>query len=411
MMLNQSQLKNEMIAGLTTFLTMAYIIVLNPTILSTPGTGMSFSGVKTATVLLAFSMTLLMGLFAKLPIAVAPGMGINAFFTYSLVLGQNIPWQIALGMTFWSGGLFLILSVSPIRSQIVRLVPGSIKLGMTIGIGLFLFLIGLKNGQFIEPHPVTMMKMAPLTMNSGLSFFGLLILFVAYLWRPMFAPLISIISITLISILLKNTTMPESFISAPDFGSVFLKLDLIQSLNFIYLPSILTLMMTDLFDSLSTFVGVCEQARLIDENGQPKNLYRGLIVDSLATLSAGLLGTSAGTAYIESMSGVSVGGRTGLTAMMTAFCFLPFLFLAPIMSIIPLSATAPVLIFVGLLMLKNLEKVNWQKTIDWAPTIVGMLMIPFTFSMTIGFVSSVSVYLILKLFERLSNQQRQFKIF
>ncbi len=299
-MIQTKTVKNEVIAGMTTFLTMSYIIIVNPSILSTPGTGMSFSGVMTATILLCFLMTLLMGIYAQLPIAVAPGMGINAFFTYSMILGEGIPWPVALGMTFWSGVFFLIVSLTPLRVWLVKNIPTSLKLAMSVGIGSFLILIGLKNSEIIVSHPVTFVQMGQFSSTMCLSIFGLVINYVLSHLSTVFAPLLSIFTVTLASYFLGKTSMPNSVFAPPDFQSVFFQLDIVHSLTWVFIPTIFTLMLTDLFDSISTFVAISNQANLFDSNGEPKNIYRGLVVDSLATLSAGLLGTSAGTAYIES---------------------------------------------------------------------------------------------------------------
>ncbi len=320
----------EIMAGLTTFFTMSYIVVVNPSILATEGTGMSFTGVMTATVLLCFIMTLAMGLYAKLPFAVAPGMGVNAFFTYSIVLGQKVPWPIALGMVFWSGIIFLIISATPIREKIATAIPLHLRIASAGGIGVFLSFIGFKNAAFIAADPVTFVKLGALDHRTWLSFFGLLIIVLLHRRKNPFAFLVAIFAVTLGAIVFGAVHFPQTLFSFPDFESTFLKFDPLGALKLAFLPAIISMMFTDLFDSISTFIGVSYANGLVDEKGEPKNLRQGLIVDSFATLVGGPLGTSAGTAYIESSAGIEVGGRTGFTSVVTAFCFLPCLFLAPI---------------------------------------------------------------------------------
>jgi AGZA family xanthine/uracil permease-like MFS transporter len=390
--------KQEAIAGVTTFFTMAYIVFVNPSILSTPGTGMSFSGVLTATVLLSFLMTLLMGVYAKLPFAVAPGMGINAFFTFSLILGQKIPWQTALGMIFWAGVLFILVSVTPIRMSIAMAIPRNLRTAAAAGIGIFLTFIGLKNAGLIVADPVTFVKLGAFDKPVLLSLFGL----VLSLWflhrKNSLAFIIGILATTLAAMILGLVSLPQVLFSAPDFGSVFMKLDIMGALQLSLLPAMVSIMFTDLFDSLSTFVGVSHATGLVDENGQARNLKQGLIVDAVATLGAGLFGTSSGTAFIESTAGIEVGGRTGLTSVFTALCFLPCLFLAPLVGVIPPFATAPVLILVGALMFKCVSDLKLEKLEDVVPAFLVLVLIPLTFSITQGilwgFISHVIMYAI-----------------
>ena len=338
--------RQEAIAGVTTFLTLSYIVVVNPSILSS-GTGMAFSGVLTATVLLGFSMTLLMGLYANLPYAVAPGMGLNAFFAMSLVVGRQIPWPIALGMVFWAGVLFLLISATPLRVKVAQAIPFNLRLASGAGIGVFLTLIGLKNAGFIAADPVTLVRLADLDGKTLLSLLGLLLTAVLVRRRNPLAFLLGIVFVTGSASFLGWVPAPAHWIEMPDFQSVFLKLDIWGALRFAFLPAILAVFFTDLFDSLSTFVGVSHAAGLVDRRGEPVRLKEGLIVDAVATLGAGLVGTSSGTAYVESAAGIEAGGRTGLTSVFTALCFLPCFFFAPVAGAIPIYATAPALILVG----------------------------------------------------------------
>lgn len=392
----KNNIKTEAIAGITTFFTMAYIVVVNPAILSTPGTGMPFSGVMTATVLLAFLMTLFMGLYAKLPFAVAPGMGINAFFTFTIILGQGVPWQQALGMVFWAGVLFVLVSVTPIRMAIAKAIPLGLRSASAAGIGIFLTFIGLKQSGFIASDPVTFVRLGVLDLKIVMSFVGFGIMVWLLNKKNPLAFLAGIGAVTLLGWLAGLITPPETVFSTPDFGSVFLKLDVWGALKLTYLPAIISILFTDLFDSISTFVGVSQATGLM-ENGQPKNLKEGLIVDAFATLGAGLVGTSSGTAYIESSAGIEMGGRTGLTSVFTALCFLPCFFLAPLAGAIPAFATAPVLVLVGGLMFRSITSLPMAKLEDALPAFLTIILIPLTFSITQGilwgFVSHVGLYL------------------
>lgn len=391
-------LRTEAIAGITTFFTMSYIVVVNPGILSTPGTGMAFSGVLTATVLICFSMTLLMGLYGKLPFAVAPGMGINAFFTFTIILTQKVWWQVALGIVFWAGVLFLLISVTPIRETIAKAIPAELRIGTAAGIGVFLTFIGLKNAGFITSDPVTYVKLGTLGVNTWLALLGMLLTIFLMSRRSPLAFLAGIFFITVAAWLLGRVTAPESFFSAPDFHTVFFKADILGALKLSLVPAIVAILFTDLFDSISTFIGVAHAADLLDEEGNPRNLKQGLIVDSFATFGAGLFGTSSGTAYIESIAGINSGGRTGLTSVFTALCFLPCLFIAPMAGMVPAYATAPVLVLVGAAMFKSVNQIDFRKIEEGLPAFLTIILIPLTFSITQGilwgFISHVGLYLV-----------------
>ena len=390
-------IRTEAIAGITTFFTMAYIIVVNPAILSTPGTGMAFSGVLTATVLICFSMTLLMGLYAKLPFAVAPGMGINAFFTYTIILTQGVWWQVALGIVFWAGVLFLLVSVTPVRETIAKAIPTELRIGTAAGIGILLTFIGLKNAGLVVGDPVTLVKLGTLGRETVLAIFGLIVTLVFMMRGSALAYLAGIFAVTLFAWAAAMVPSPPSFFSAPDFQTVFLKLDIIGALKLSLLPAIIGILFTDLFDSISTFMGVAHASDLLDENGHPRNLRQGLIVDSVATFGAGLAGTSSGTAYIESIAGINSGGRTGLTSVFTALCFLPCFFLAPLAGMVPLYATAPVLVLVGAAMFRSVGSINFGKIEEGLPGFLTIILIPLTFSITQGilwgFIAHVGLYL------------------
>ena len=387
--------RRELLAGVTTFFTMAYIVVVNPAILSSPGTGMPFSGVLTATVLLAFSMTLLMGLYAKLPFAVAPGMGLNAFFAYTIILGKGVPWPVALGAVFWAGVLFLALSLTPLRERVAEAIPEHLRTASAAGIGLFLAFIGLKNAGFVVADPATFVKLGTLDVEVALSLVGGLLTVWLMRRKSPFAFLAGILGVTAAAWALGLVAAPASPLAKPDF-SLILKLDPLGALSMALLPAIISILMTDLFDSVATFVGVAHATGLVDASGRPKNLRQGLIVDAWATLGAGALGTSSGTAYIESAAGIEMGGRTGLTAVAAALCFLPCLFLAPLAGMVPPYATAPVLVIVGALMFRSVSRIDFSKLEDAVPAFLAIALVPLTFSITQGllwgFVSHAALY-------------------
>jgi len=386
----------EAVAGVTTFFTMAYIVVVNPSILSTEGTGISFSGALTATVLLCFTMTLLMGLYARLPFAVAPGMGINGFFTFNLILGRHIPWPAALGMVFWAGVLFLVLSVTPVRAAIVKAIPPGLRAATAVGIGMFLTFIGLRNAGVVAADPVTLVRLGVLDQRAMLAVLGLAVMLWLSTRRNPLAFLAGILTVTAVAVATGMVRLPERLWSAPDFQTVFLKLDPWGALKLALLPAIVSVMFTDLFDSLSTLIGVAQASDMLDKDGNPVNLKQGLIVDALATLCAGLFGTSSGTAYIESAAGINAGGRTGLTSVFTALCFLPCFFVAPLAGMVPPYATAPVLILIGAAMFKSVSAIDFGRLEDGLPAFLTIVLIPLTFSITQGilwgFISHVGLY-------------------
>lgn len=396
--MTKPDLRTEAIAGITTFFTMSYIVVVNPAILSTAGTGMAFSGTLTATVLICFTMTLLMGLYAKLPFAVAPGMGLNAYFTYTVILQQGVWWQVALGIVFWAGVLFLLISVTPVRETIAKAIPAELRIATAAGIGIFLTFIGLKNAGLITSDPVTFVKLGTLDRHVLFGAIGMLVTVLLLVRRSALAYLSGIFTVTAIAWAAGEIKAPEQIVSPPDFKTVFLKLDILGALQLSLLPAIIGILFTDLFDSISTFMGVAHAADLLDEDGHPRHLRQGLVVDSVATFGAGLAGTSSGTAYIESIAGIDSGGRTGLTSVFTALCFLPCFFLAPLAGMVPLYATAPVLVLVGATMFKSVGQINFTRIEEGLPAFLTIILIPLTFSITQGilwgFISHVGLYLV-----------------
>ncbi len=394
---NNTSVRIEVLAGITTFLSAMYIIVVNPAILSK--TGMPFSGVLTATVIVCAFSTIMMGLYAKNPILVAPGMGLNAFFTFSVVLGMGVKWETALGSVFWSGVVFMLLSVFNIRAYIVHAIPKQIRYAVAAGIGLFIALIGFANAKFIVPNPATMVGLAKLDPTIVTFLVGMVITSVFVVMRTKGALIIGIIATTVLAIPIGrfygdasaiNFGVPtlvtwSGMFSMPDF-SLLMKLDFIGSLQFAIWPITFAFLFTDMFDSLSTFVAVSEAGDMIDASGEPRNMKQSLIVDAFATGFAGLVGSSAGTAYIESATGIEEGGRTGLTAVVAGLLFIPFMFISPLLSIVPAIATAPALVLVGVFMMKPVLKINWTKFDDAIPAFLALVLIPFTYSITQGII-------------------------
>lgn len=391
-----SELKREALAGLTTFFTMAYIVVVNPAILSAPGTEMPFAGVLTATVMLSFLMTALMGAYARLPFAVAPGMGLNAFFAYSIIIGRGVPWPTALGVVFWAGALFVLISVTPLRVRLAEAIPDGLRTAAAAGIGLFLAFIGLKNGGFVIADQATLVRLGVLDRRAFLALAGGALTIFLMRRKSPFAFLAGIFGVTAAAWVMGLVAVPAPIFSRPDFSSVFLKLDIWGALKLSLLPAIISILFTDLFDSISTFVGVAHATGLVDDEGRPLRLKEGLIVDAFATLGAGLLGTSSGTAYIESASGIEMGGRTGWTAFFCALAFLPCFFLGPLAAMVPAYATAPVLVIVGALMFRSVARIDFSRIEDAVPAFLTITLIPLTFSITQGilwgFVSHATLY-------------------
>jgi adenine/guanine/hypoxanthine permease len=374
----------DVIGGVTTFVTMAYIVIVNPGILSSPGTGMPFSGALTSTVLVASSMTLLMGLYARLPFAVAPGMGLNAFFTFTIVIQNKVPWQTALGMVFWAGVLFLVVSITPLRERIALAIPPALRSAAGAGIGLLLTFIGLRNAGLVVSDPSTIVRMGSLDHRAVFLVLGVLVAATLMRRRNPLAFLAAMFVVTALAWATGYAHLPERFIGAPDFSSTVLALDARGALRVSLLPAIVAILFTDLFDSLSTFIGVSGAAGLTDPDGRPLNLRRGLTVDAVATLTSGLAGTSPGTAYVESIAGIRMGGRTGLASVVTAVCFLPCFFLAPLAAAVPGYATAPVLLLVGVSMFQSISTLDFSSIEDALPAFVTIILIPLTLSITQG---------------------------
>ncbi|WP_353721273.1 NCS2 family permease [Dyadobacter sp. 676] len=388
--LRKEQVPTEILAGVSSFLATAYIIVVNPSILSQ--TGMPFAAVLTATILVSFFSSLMMGLYADNPILVAPGMGLNAFFTFTAVLTEGLSWQVALGTVFWSGVFFLILSAFNIRSYIVKAIPKPLRFGIAAGIGLFITLIGFANAKFIVPNPATMISLGNLNAPTITFIAGLLITVILLIRNVKGSILMGIVATSLLAWPIgrwwggtETVITIDQIVARPDFSLLF-QLDIVNSLQWSLAPIILAFVFTDMFDSLSTFVGLAEASNLLDENGEPRHIRRSLMVDAVSTTIAGLVGSSPGTAYIESAVGIEQGGKTGLTAVTGAILFLPFLFLSPLLSAVPAIATAPALVLVGVFMMKPVIRINWNDLSEAFPAFLAMVLIPFTYSITQGII-------------------------
>lgn len=398
---NGTTVRTEVLAGFTSFLAAMYIIVVNPAIISEAG--LPFSGVLTATVLVSAFSSIAMGLYANNPIVVAPGMGINAFFAYSVVIGMKVPWQTALGVVFWSGVVFLILSVFNVRVAIVNAIPRQIRYAITCGIGMFIAFLGFSNAGLIEADPVTLVRLGQIDSVVFVFLAGFCITAYLMIRRVPGALILGIVFTSLLSFPVGRwigegnpLVVWQGIWAPPDFSLLF-QLDFWGSLRLAYLPVVFAFLFTDMFDSLSTFIGVAEAAELTDENGEPRNIRESLIVDGASTLISGLFGTSSGTSFIESAAGVEEGGRTGLAAVVSGLLFLPFLFLSPLLSFVPSVATAPTLCLVGVFMMKPISRINWHRLDDAIPSFLAMILIPLTYSIAHGIVWGFISWSIIKI--------------
>ncbi|MFP4000598.1 MAG: NCS2 family permease [Thermoplasmata archaeon] len=393
--------ETEVRAGITTFLTMAYIIVVNPAILS--AAGVPLSGILFATVVVSAISCILMGLYANLPFALAPGMGLNAFVTYTLIIGQGVSWQTAMGAVIVSGVIFMLLSLPGInvREKMLRAIPEPLRLGVASGIGIFLAFIGLQDSGVIVNSETTLVAFGGMNWAVGLFIIGLIVTgFLLYKGQKG-ALIIGILSVTVIGIILTTmgtaeiTHLPESAVQWPN-ASLFMDVDIIGVFTIAMAGPLFTLLFTDMFDSISTFLGVAEAGDFKMEDGAPRNTGKALFIDGVATTISGILGTSPATTYVESASGVEEGGRSGMTAVTVGLLFLPFMFFSPIIGMIPAVATGPVLVLVGLFMTKTAQNIDWSKYDDSIPAFVAMLAIPLTYNITNGIVLGIISYVVIK---------------
>ncbi|MBB5190239.1 AGZA family xanthine/uracil permease-like MFS transporter [Silvimonas terrae] len=392
-----TDVRTEVLAGFTTFLTMAYIIFVNPSILSI--TGMDFNAVFVATCIAAATGSLVMGLVANYPIALAPGMGLNAYFTFTVCKGMGVPWQVALGAVFISGIIFLVVSLFKVREAIVNAIPHSLKLAISAGVGIFLALIALKSAGVVVASPATLVTLgnihAPTTLLAVVGFF----LIVALEYRRIPGSIIiAILAVTVVSVLLGLSKFQGVMSAPPSIAPTFLQMDLRGALNAGLLGVIFVFFFVDLFDTTGTLIGVSHRAGLLDKDGKLPRLKRALMADSSAIVVGSVLGTSSTTAYIESAAGTAVGGRTGLTAVVVAILFLVSLVFAPLANSVPAFATAPALCYVAVLMARGLAEIEWNDLTESAPAVMTALAIPFTYSIAdgiaIGFISYVAIKLL-----------------
>jgi len=391
---NETTVRTEVVAGLTTFLTLAYIVFVNPSILAE--SGMDRGAVFVATCLAAAIGTAIMGLYANYPIDLAPGMGLNAYFTYGVVLGMGHTWQVALGAVFVSGILFLILSILPVREWIINSIPRSLKIAISAGIGLFLAIIALKNAGIVVDHPATLVTMGDLAkpepVLAVLGFFSIAVLTARGVPGSI---IISILGVTVIGVALGITENQGVVSMPPSVAPTFAQMDIAGALEIGLITIVFAFLFVDLFDTAGTLVGLAHRAGMLDERGRLPRLKKALVADSTATIAGAALGTSTTTSYIESAAGINAGGRTGLTAITVAVLFLACLFLSPLAGTIPAYATAPALLFVACLMVRGLAEIDWDDITDVAPAVIAAIAMPLTFSIAsgigFGFITYVAV--------------------
>lgn len=388
--------QTEFVAGITTFLTMAYIVFVNPTILA-DGTGMSREGVIAATCLVSALASILVGLVANAPIAMAPGMGLNAFFAYSLVLGEGMAWETALGVVFLSGLFFLILTLVGLRKKLVEAIPASLVSAIAVGIGLFITFIGLRNlGVIVQGSPATLVQAGELSATVLIGLAGLMVMIFLESKKVTGSLLLGIVFSTGLAIVCGKVSLPDKVVTLHvDVATVALKLDIRGALKWSLWGSIFSLMFMDMFDSVGTLVACCHQSDRVDEQGKIKGLDRLLGVDALATMLGAILGTSTTTSYIESAAGIEQGGRSGLTSVVTGLLFLLALVFIPVIEIVPAYATAPALVMVGLFMMKEVRQIDFNQIEEAFPAFIIMVMIALSYSistgLSFGFVSFVLI--------------------
>lgn len=394
---HRTTVKQEIIAGVTTFLTMAYIIFVNPSILSM--TGMDKGALITVTCLASAIGTAITAFWVNAPLAMAPGMGLNAFFTFTLVLGNGATWEQALGVVFISGVIFLALTFSGLREKIIDAIPAEIRLAVGAGIGLFIAFIGMQGMGLIVSNPATVVALGKFNLNVVLGLVGFAIMGFLEMKKVKGGILIGIVATTVLGIIFGAVQLPSQIISMPPSPApIALKLDVLGAIKPIFLGSIFSFMFVDLFDSLGTIMACAHEAEMIDEKGKIKNVSKILEADAIATVIGSLLGTSTTTTFVESASGIAVGGRTGLTALTTAVLFAISLFFSPIIGVVPAFATAPALILVGVYMFKNLLDIDFHNIEVAIPCFLIIIMMPLTYSISIGISFGFISYILVCLF-------------
>ncbi|MBL4629758.1 MAG: NCS2 family permease [Paraglaciecola sp.] len=401
---NGSNLKNEFIAGLTTFAAMSYVLVVNPSILGAGG--MPIEGLITVTAIAACLGTLLMAFMTNYPIAMAPGMGLNAFFAFTICLTRDIAWDAALGIVFWNGILFLLLSVTGVRTKIADAIPAALKIGVQCGIGLFIAFIGLKNAGLVVDNPATLVSIGDLSQPATLlALAGVILTIVLVIRKVTGAILISVVVLSVIGAFIPVgdgylTEHTDQFIGLPEsISSTFFAMDIMYPLEHFAetWDLIFALLFVNMFDSIGTLIGVSRRANLLDKEGKLPKMGKAMTADAIASVMGAAVGTSPVTSYVESAAGVSAGGRTGLTSVFVALCFILALFLTPLMKVIPLMATTPALIMVGIMMMDSIRQLDFDDLTSLATATVALIAMPLTFSISegiaLGFITYVGIML------------------
>lgn len=392
----ETTVRTEIMAGITTFLTMAYILAVNPNILGE--TGMDKGALFTTTVLMSALPTIFMALYAKLPLALAPGMGLNAFFAYTVCLIMGYSWQFALTAVFLEGLAFILLTVTNLREKIVEVIPPALKTAISAGIGLYIAFIGLKNAEVIVDNPATLVSLGKLTSGSGLlGVIGIGLTSILLVRNVKGALLIGILATTLIGIPMGITNIDGIFSTPPSIEPIFMKFEWSNIFTAEMATIVFTLLFVDLFDCIGTVIGVTTRANMIGDDGKIPNLKKVFMVDSLSTAAGAAMGTSTVAVYVESAAGVNEGGRSGLTAFTTGICFLLALFFAPFFLAIPAAATAPVLVLVGLMMMSNIGKIDFFDYKESIPAFICMIFMPLAYSISDGILLGHLSYVIVNL--------------
>jgi AGZA family xanthine/uracil permease-like MFS transporter len=394
---HNTNVKTEVIAGITTFMTMGYIIMVNPGILS--ATGMDFGALITATCLSTAIATIFMAFYANYPFALAPGMGLNAFFAFAVVLGMGISWQAALAAVFIDGVIFLLLTLTTAREALFNAIPMNLKLATSVGIGLFIAFIGFTQAGIVVANPDTYVSLGNFhDPKVLLAVFGLIVAGLLLARGIKGALLISILVTSLAGMVFGIVPWPEGIVSPPpSLSPILFKMDFKAALNFGLIPIIFTFTFVDLFDTMGTLVGVASKAKMLDKDGKLPRINRALAVDAVGTMAGAALGTSTVTTYVESASGVAEGGRTGLTSLVTGVLFLLALFFSPVVAAIPGQATAPALILVGLFMMEPVLRIDLSDYTEAIPAFLTIILMPLTYSIAEGLVMGVLSYVIIKL--------------
>ena len=393
---SNTDIQTELLAGFTTFITMAYIIFVNPQMMSS--TGMDLGASFVGTCIAAAIACIVMGFYANWPIGLAPGMGLNAFFTYTVVGEMGYTWEIALGAVFLAGILFWVMSVTPIRQWMLESIPMNLRIAMGSGVGLFIGLIGLKNGGIIISNDATLLSIGNiLKIETLLSILGFLLIAILSIRKLPGAILIGVMVVTITSILIGIVQFKGLVSYPPAFMPVFMKLDIFGALDLAMISVIMSFLFVNLFDTAGTLLGVANQAKLVDKSGNVHNLHKALKADSSSSAFGAFLGCAPVTSYVESSAGVEAGGRTGLTAVTVGLLFLIAVFFSPLASIVPAHATAGALIYVAILMMSGMEKLNWTDSSELLPALIIIVMIPLTFSIANGIALGFISYIVLKI--------------